>query len=267
MKQYISFFKLKFTVGLQYRAAAIAGISTQLFFGFVNLLVYMAFYSSGSSTDVGITIEQLTTYLWLNQTFFALIYIWYRDADLIKMIRNGDIAYELCRPSNLYAMWFTRIYASKLSQALLRGIPLLIIASLLPKPYRLTYPNIQTILIFIIALVISSLLISAIIVLIYVISCYLLDESGIFGIFSTISDILSGQAIPLALFPKFLSKIVSFLPFAYISDFAFRVFCQNITGIAIIKGFIINIVWLLIIIILGVKLTDKILKRVVVQGG
>ncbi|MDE5888868.1 MAG: ABC transporter permease, partial [Bacilli bacterium] len=137
MKQYISFFKLKFTVGLQYRAAAIAGLSTQLFFGFVNIFVYMAFYSSGSSNDVGISIEQLTTYLWLNQAFFALIYIWYRDNDLIKMIRNGDVAYELCRPSNLYIMWFARILAAKLSSALLRGIPLLIIASILPKPYRI----------------------------------------------------------------------------------------------------------------------------------
>lgn len=267
MKQYISFFKLKFTVGLQYRAAAIAGLATQLFFGFVNIFVYMAFYSSGSSENVGITIEQLTTYLWLNQTFFALIYIWYRDNDLIKMIRNGDVAYELCRPSNLYIMWFARILAAKLSSALLRGIPLLFIASILPKPYRLIYPDLKTIILFIFIMIISSILITSIIVLMYVISFYLLDERGVVGIFSTISDILSGQAIPLALFPKSLGYIVSFLPFAYISDFAFQVFCKNITGSAIIKGLIVDISWLIIIIFVGIKLTDKILKRVVVQGG
>lgn len=267
MKQYLSFFKLKFSVGLQYRAAAIAGLSTQLFFGLVNIFVYMAFYSSGTSGNVGISIEQLTTYLWLNQSFFALIYIWYRDNDLIKMIRNGDIAYELCRPSNLYVMWFARILAAKLSSALLRGIPLLIIASILPQPYRIIYPDIKTILLFIFIMAISSILITAIIVLMYVISFYMLDEGGVVGIFSTISDILSGQAIPLALFPKSLSYIVSFLPFAYISDFAFRIFCKNITGLAIIKGLIIDILWIIIIIFIGIKLTDKILKRVVVQGG
>lgn len=267
MKQYISFFKLKFTVGLQYRAAAIAGISTQLFFGFVNILVYMAFYSSGTTNNVGISIEQLTTYLWLNQSFFALIYIWFRDNDLLKMIKNGDIAYELCRPSNLYIMWFTRILATKLSSVLLRGVPLLIIASILPNPFRIIYPDIQTILLFILIMAISSILITAIIVLIYVISFYMLDEGGIMGIFSSISDILSGQAIPLALFPNALKSIVSFLPFAYISDFAFQVFCKNITGLSIIKGLIVDILWIIIIIFLGIKLTDKILKRVVVQGG
>lgn len=267
MKQYISFFKLKFTVGLQYRAAAIAGISTQLFFGFVNILVYMAFYSSGTTNNVGISIEQLTTYLWLNQSFFALIYIWFRDNDLLKMIKNGDIAYELCRPSNLYIMWFTRILATKLSSVLLRGGPLLIIASILPSPFRIIYPDIQTILLFILIMAISSVLITAIIVLIYVISFYMLDEGGIMGIFSSISDILSGQAIPLALFPNALKSIVSFLPFAYISDFAFQVFCKNITGLSIIKGLIVDILWIIIIIFLGIKLTDQILKRVVVQGG
>ncbi len=267
MKQYISFFKLKFTVGLQYRAAAIAGLTTQLFFGFVNIFVYIAFYSSGTSNDIGISIEQLITYLWLNQSFFALIYIWYKDNDLLKMIKNGDVAYELCRPSNLYLMWFARILASKLSSALLRGIPLLIIASILPKPYRIIYPDIKTILLFIIVICISALLITSIIVLMYVISFYLLDETGVVGIISTISDILSGQAIPLALFPKSLNYIISFLPFAYISDFAFQIFCKNITGIAIIKGLIIDILWLIIIIFIGIKLTNKILKRVVVQGG
>ena len=35
MSFYKSFFKLKFIAGLQYRFAAIAGICTQFFFGFI----------------------------------------------------------------------------------------------------------------------------------------------------------------------------------------------------------------------------------------
>ena len=50
MKQYISFFKLKFSVGLQYRAAALAGIATQIFFGLVYIMVYTAFYRSGKTS-------------------------------------------------------------------------------------------------------------------------------------------------------------------------------------------------------------------------
>ena len=38
MKSYLSYFKLKFINGLQYRAQAIAGIITQFFFGFVFII-------------------------------------------------------------------------------------------------------------------------------------------------------------------------------------------------------------------------------------
>lgn len=49
MRQYISFFKLKFAVGLQYKTAAIAGLATQIFFGLVFISVYIAFYNSGDA--------------------------------------------------------------------------------------------------------------------------------------------------------------------------------------------------------------------------
>ncbi len=77
MKQYISFFKLKFSVGLQYRAAALAGIATQVFFGLVYIMVYTAFYRSGK-TSVDMTYQQLVTYMWLNQAFFSLICVWHK---------------------------------------------------------------------------------------------------------------------------------------------------------------------------------------------
>ena len=49
MKSYLSYFKLKFITGLQYRAAALAGMATQLFFGFVFISIYIACYNSGNS--------------------------------------------------------------------------------------------------------------------------------------------------------------------------------------------------------------------------
>ena len=70
MKSYISYFKLKFKTGLQYRAAALAGISTQFFFGFVYVSIYIAFYESGSS-NLPMELSELVSYVWLGQSFFA----------------------------------------------------------------------------------------------------------------------------------------------------------------------------------------------------
>ena len=41
MRAYYTYFKLKFITGLQYRAAAWAGIATQFFFGFVYIMVFI----------------------------------------------------------------------------------------------------------------------------------------------------------------------------------------------------------------------------------
>lgn len=267
MKQYISFFKLKFSAGLQYRAAAVAGLCTQLFFGLVFIMVYMAFYGSGDA-NVDITLRQIITYMWLNQAFFSLIYIWHRDNEILNMIKNGNVAYELCRPQNLYLMWFTRILSSKLSSVTLRCLPLIIIALLLPEPYNLAGPySFTSFIIFLIVLFLSSLLVTALVTLIYVLTFYTTDGKGVMGIYSSIAEILSGQVVPIPLFPAILKGIVSLLPFAYISDFAFRIYCGNIIGNDIWQGIIIQVFWIVIIIFVGMKLTDKILKKVVVQGG
>ena len=46
MGKYLAFFRLRFSMGLQYRAAAVAGIVTQFFWGAMELLAFRAFYDA-----------------------------------------------------------------------------------------------------------------------------------------------------------------------------------------------------------------------------
>ena len=46
MKKYLSFFRMRFLMGLQYRAAAAAGVVTQFTWGFMELLVDKKFMAS-----------------------------------------------------------------------------------------------------------------------------------------------------------------------------------------------------------------------------
>ena len=41
MKQYTTFFRIRFLAGLQYRAAAFAGFFTQLFWGLMEILMFL----------------------------------------------------------------------------------------------------------------------------------------------------------------------------------------------------------------------------------
>ncbi|OGO85735.1 MAG: hypothetical protein A2Y24_04355 [Clostridiales bacterium GWE2_32_10] len=91
---------------LQYRVVALAGVATQLFWGFMYIMIYEAFYQNFSGNS-NISLEQLITYLWLQQAFIMFIYFFLKDDDLFEMITSGTIAYELARPCNIgYHLYF-----------------------------------------------------------------------------------------------------------------------------------------------------------------
>ena len=66
MKKYLSFFRMRFLMGLQYRAAAAAGVVTQFTWGFMELLVFRAFYQADASA-FPMSFEAVASYIWLQQ--------------------------------------------------------------------------------------------------------------------------------------------------------------------------------------------------------
>ena len=267
MKSYLSYFKLKFINGLQYRASALAGISTQFFFGFVYVLVYIAFYESGSS-ELPMKLSELVSYVWLGQSLFALVYLWYKDKEIIKMIKNGDIGYELCRPQDLYFTWCSKILGERLSMVSLRFLPVIIVSLLLPKPYNLVIStNILTTLLFFISLVLASILMTFLTVLYHIICMFTLDEKGVVNIFMVLSDLLSGLVIPIPFFPKYLQNISNILPFRYITDFPFRLYVGNISINEGYIGLITQVIWIILLFIIGKLVSNIAFKKATIQGG
>lgn len=267
MKSYISYFILKFKTSLQYRAAAIAGISTQIFFGLVYITVYVAFYESDSS-NLPMELSQLVSYLWLNQCFFTLVYMWYKDKDILNLIKTGNIAYELCRPQNLYLMWLSKLLGERLSKVLLRFLPVILFAIILPSPFNLNLSiTLPRLLIFIISLALASILVTVITLLYHIICLFTLDEKGIVNMFMVTSDILSGLTIPIPFFPKYLQTITNILPFRYVSDFPFRLYVGNITINEGLIGMLVQVFWIVILILIGTLLMKKALKKAIIQGG
>lgn len=268
MRSYLSYFKLRCLTNLQYRAAALAGLSTQFFFGLVFIMVYLSFYESSSLTVLPMDFQNLVNYIWLQQAFYPLIYPYERDQELISMITNGNIAYELVRPQNFYFKWFIKLYAKKAINVLLRFLPVIIIAFILPEPYCLSLPaNFASFILFIVALVLASILIVALLMIIYLITMFSLDFKGSFAIYAVVMEIFMGGTIPIPFFPKWLQVITYKLPFRYVGDFPFRVYSADIgivEGLNLLFG---SLSWIVILILLGMLLSKFALKKAVIQGG
>ena len=268
MRSYTKYFKLRFITNLQYRAAAIAGISTQIFFGLIFAFVYLAFYKSNPNANYPMEWNELITYIWLEQAFYALIYPFEKDEELLNMIKNGNLAYELIRPQNIFIKFYIKMIAKKVVSSLMRAVPVITIAFLLPKPLNLLLPKSFTnFILFLIALIISCLLISSITVLVHILTMYTIDSKGILSIYSVILEVFSGSTIPIPFFPNWLKKIAYILPFRFISDLPFRVYSGSININQGITNILEAIVWTIITIIIGNLITKNALKKAVLQGG
>ena len=268
MRAYLNYFKLRIITNLQYRAAALAGIGTQLFFGLTYIMLYIALYESNSGINPPMSMQSLITYLWMQQTFFALMYPFVRDQELLGMIRNGNLAYELVRPQNFYFKFYIKMLSERLVACLLRFSPILILAFLLPAPYRMSLPySLESFILFLLGLLMSALLLNALSLLIHIITMFTLEGEGIMSVYNTTAEVFMGLIIPIPFFPKFMITIGKFLPFRFISDFPYRVYSGDISvteGRVLLLG---SIIWLIIIMIIGYLVSKLALKKAVIQGG
>ncbi len=267
MSAYLSVFKMRLINGMQYRVAALAGMATQFFWGFMFIMIYEAFYSNTANTPP-IALEQLITYVWLQQAFLTFIMLWFRDGEIFNLITNGNIAYELCRPCGLYGFWYAKLLAQRLSGALLRCSPLLVVAYLLPEPYGLSLPpGPAAFVLFIMTLAIGLLVLVSISMFIYISVFITMSPIGSLLMIGVVGEFFAGLIIPVPLMPSWLQGIAYFLPFRLASDLPFRVYTGHIPVNDALLGILVQVVWLSVLVLLGRVALAKVLRRVVVQGG
>lgn len=267
MKKYISFFRLRFSMGLQYRTAAAAGIVTQFFWGAMEILVYRAFYEADAAA-FPMSFEAVVTYIWLQQAFLAVFGAWIIEGDIFESIRNGNIAYELCRPIGIYQMWFSRSVANRVSKALLRCVPILAVAALLPLPYGLRLPAspLHGVL-FLLTLLLGLLVIVAFTMLVYITTFYTLSPDGVRIFFVSAVEFFAGAVIPLPFFPDKLRFILELLPFAAMQNVPLRVYSGSMTGEEMLRAVCLQAFWLAVLVGAGYSLCRRAERKILVQGG
>ena len=267
MKKYISFFRIRFIAGLQYRAAAWAGIATQFAWGGMNILMFRAFYEEGSNI-FPMPFDSLSIYIWLQQAFLALFMAWFFDTEIFDSIVSGNIAYELCRPINIYNMWFTKNTAVRLSKAVLRCLPILIFAAVLPSPYGMSLPvSIGAFALFLLSMLLGFMVIVAFSMLVHATAFFTKSPKGIRVLATSVIEFFSGGLIPIPFFPDWIQPVIYALPFASMQNTPFLIYTGYLSGGEALKRVGLQILWLLVLWCVGKLIFRFALKRVVVQGG
>lgn len=267
MKKYLSYFRIRFINSLQYRTAAYAGIATQFVWGFMEILLFSAFYNENPAS-FPMDFSALSSYVWLQQAFLAIFMLWFWDMDIFNLISNGTLAYELIRPADVYWMWFTKNAALRISAALLRCVPILVIASLLPSPYGLSLPaSPVAFIMFLITGILSFMTVLSLCMIVYAGSVYTISPKGLMIIVTAASELLSGSLIPIPFMPDWLERILYFTPFASMQNLPLRIYGGDIAGTQMAGSVLLQIFWLLALMLLGRVMLSKGFKSAALQGG
>ena len=263
MKAYFSVFRMRWRMELQYRGAVIGGVVCQVFFGLILVWLYRALYAGKPQS---LPIENVVSYVWLQQAFFRMLLSW--DTELLDKIRTGGIAYDLCRPLRLYGYYYARIMAQKLMGSLLRAAPMLIFACLLPKGIGLSAPaSIPALVAALLGLLLGLLCVCALENITQAFTMRTLDHRGVMALLNLLMMTLSGNVLPLTLFPDSWQRVITALPYAQLLDTPIRIYTGQYALGDAPGALLLQLAWTGLLAGLGLLLWQHNQKRLIVQGG
>ena len=263
MRSYLSAFRLRRKMELQYRGAMIGGIVCQVAFGLILIALYRALYAGKPQA---LPLDHVVTYVWLQQAFFRMLLA--SDPDLLDKIRTGSIAYDMCRPVSLYGFYYARIMAQKITGSLMRAAPMLVFACLLPEGWGICLPaSVPGLLLSMLALLLGLLCVSALENITMAFTMRTLDPRGFQAMLNLLMMILSGNILPLTLFPDSWQRAITLLPYAQMLDAPIRLYTgeymlRQAPGVLLLQGG-----WTVLLVIIGMTLWKRNQHRLIIQGG
>jgi len=270
MRPYTAVFKARFTLLLQYRAAALAGFVTQCWWGGIKVMVLAAFFRGVQTAPM--TLQQAIDYVWLGQALLTLL-PWTVDPDVVRMVRSGDVAYERLRPLDTHAFWYARAVARRTATPLLLAVPMVLTAGVLFRAlglsaWALSAPaSVQAAGLFLLSMVLVVALSSAIATLMDIATVATLSERGVNALVGPIVIVFSGSLIPLPLYPDWLQPAMRLQPFAGLLDTPFRIYGGHLGVMDAVMALGRQAAWTVVFVVVGRWSMARVMARLQAQGG
>jgi len=263
VRAYGAILSANFRTLLQYRAAAIAGFTTQIFWGFIRVMIFEAFFRSNTAAQP-MTVDEVVTYIWLGQAFIMLL-PWNIDREIHNLIRSGHVGYELLRPVDLYNLWFSRAMAYRTAPTLLRAVPLLTLALLF---FGMGLPaSPEAGLAFALSMIGALLISCAFTTLVNVTMMWTVSGQGAANMAGIAVTIFTGMVVPIPFFPEWAQAVMEVLPFRGIVDTPYRLYLGHIPTSEALFHLGHQLAWTAALVLAGRWVLSRGVSRLVVQGG
>jgi ABC-2 type transport system permease protein len=263
LRLYGHIIKIRFVSSLEYRTELIYEILTSFALILCVSYLWRALYGNNQGVYV-ISLDQMLIFMVIAQLLNLLLF-----SDLPEQINDkiytGSISIDLIRPFHLWAAWVAEDIGTAISRVIIKGIPLLLFASLIiavPKPANVTY-----FLLFSVSTVLSYVLMTCISYMVGLTSIWYMDFGNFGAVARSIIVFLSGSIIPIWFFPDWFQEISSYLPFIYIYQFPIGIYIGKFSGQEILAGLLTQFFWIICGLIGSVLLWRAVKNKIVIQGG
>lgn len=245
-----------------YRAAYVAGMITNAFFGAIRCFVYVALYGNGGSV-AGFTLADAISYTWITQALIAIGAGWI-SGEIAATIRSGDVITDLQRPWHFYGYWLSRLAGERVFNLLGRGTLTYTIGIVL---FGAHIPTLGELALFLVAATLALFVIIAFTFIVNLSAFWLLDSTGVNSITNVLIGFFGGFSIPIAFFPAPLAAVAQALPFQAMSGLPAQVLIGQLQGTLALQALMLQLFWAIVLTVLALWTLDAALRRVVVQGG
>ena len=264
MHAYLHFGVRSFRRAITYRAATLAGMATNFFFGLVRAMIFAAFYEAAVAPP-DMPVEQAVSYVWLVQAILGLGFWPFFSDPFIADIRTGAVAMQLLRPVDYQGCWFAHSVARLLQMTLMRGVPIGALAMALG--FLAPPPSWESAGLFVLSLGAGMVLAVALAQVTGAIAFWTLDATGPSGLMSVLTMFLSGMLVPIALWPAWLAEVAHFSPFPGLTDTPLSIYLGRYPGPEALGAIGLQWLWAAAMLLVARGLISRGFSRLEIQGG
>ncbi len=247
-----------------YRQASVAGLATNVVFGFLRCYVLLAAVGAAGTVG-GYDRGQLATFVWVSQGLLAVILLW-GWTELADRIRSGDVAADLLRPVHPVTAYLATDLGRAGHALLVRMLPAVLVGSLF---FEVHLPSRWvTVPLFAVSVALAVVLCFGCRFLVNATAYWLHDVRGPMILWTVGAGVLAGLYFPLRFLPEWLQLVLWLgTPFPSLLQTPLDVLVErDPTGVQVaLVG--LQAAWTVLILAAARRVQRRAERRLVVQGG
>lgn len=248
---------------ITYRAATLAGLVTNLFFGILRASILVALY--GTQTEVeGISVNAAITYAAMTQAVigYLSLFSWF---DLMVTVYTGEVASDLLKPMSFVGFWMAKDLGRAIVQLIFRGFTLMVGYALI---FDLIWPQGINQWIAVCATLVLSWMISFLWRFwVNLASFWTPNARGILRLFYILSWFFSGFLMPLRFFPDWIIRLSYLTPFPHMLNTVVEVYLGVLQGPELIEAIAFQLFWIILLLLVAQVTLRAGVRRLVILGG